>query len=349
MNAVPSNAELSSAEPDPVHGLSVLPRAVVDTALAGLARESRAVVEEVYIHAAQGRLVNPDSLFLRPDPDPARRERIIALPAYVPGENPAMGIKWISSFPGNLDLGLPRASALIVLNDLRTGFPTAVIEGARISGYRTALSAVVGAHALSGGERRAGRLAVVGTGYIAATTVRELLADGWKFDSIAVHDLFPERAASFAAGFADGAGEVVAVGSTREALAGADLVLLATTAVQPHLADPSWFAPGAVVLHMSLRDLTAEAMAGAVHVVDEVSHALRERTSLGLAVDAGLVEYADIRPVGDYLLGNARPDRSRLAVYSPFGLGSLDIAVARLVLDHTRGAEGITTVPSFTA
>lgn len=336
-----------NASPDRTHQLAVIPRAVVDAALAELGGPSKQLVEEVYVHAANGRLVNPDSLFLRPDPDPARRERIIALPAYVPGDTAAMGIKWISSFPGNLELGLPRASALIVLNDLRTGFPVAVIEGARISAHRTALSAAVGAQALFGGERSVAKAAVIGTGYIAETTVRTLTADGWQFESIAVHDLDPARAEAFAERGADQATTVSVAPNARDALADADLVLLATTAVQPHLSDPSWFTSGAVVLHMSLRDLTAQAMAGAVHVVDEVSHALRERTSLGLAVEAGVVDRDEIRPVGDYLQGKAEPDRTRLAVYSPFGLGSLDIAVARLVHQHTEGAQGVTLVPRF--
>ncbi|GAA1973145.1 2,3-diaminopropionate biosynthesis protein SbnB [Kitasatospora viridis] len=330
--------------------LAVVPQAAVDRALAALAGQSRTVVEQVYIQAANGQLVNPDSLFLRPDPDPAHRERIIALPAYVAGGPvPAMGIKWISSFPGNLDLGLPRASALIVLNDLRTGFPVAVLEGARISAHRTAMSAAVGARALSGTTSGAVKLAVIGTGFIADTTVRTLAADGWEFATIAVHDLDPTRAEAFADRCAEHAARVEVAPGAREAVADADLVLLATTAVVPHLSESSWFKRGAVVLHMSLRDFTPEAMAGAVHVVDEVGHALRERTSLGLAVDAGLVERDDIRPVGDYLQGKAEPDRDRLAVYSPFGLGSLDIAIAGLVLEHVAPTDEITTVPDFSS
>jgi 2,3-diaminopropionate biosynthesis protein SbnB len=336
----------SDHDNDP-HRLTVIPHAAVGNALAGLAAQTKAIVEHVYIEAAEGRLVNPDSLFLRPDPDPARRERVIALPAYVPGATPAMGIKWISSFPGNLGQGLPRASAVIVLNDPGTGFPIAVIEGAQISGHRTALSASVGAQALLGGRQTGATLAVIGTGYIAETTVRTMAADSWQFQSIAVHDLDPERAEAFAERCAPYASRVSAVRQARDAVADADLVLLATTAVVPHLSDPAWFKPGAVILHMSLRDLVPEAMAGAVHVVDEVSHALRERTSLGLAVDAGIVRREEIHPVGDYLQGNAKPDRGRLAVYSPFGLGSLDIAIARLVLEHTREAEGVTVVPRF--
>ncbi|MHC0431541.1 2,3-diaminopropionate biosynthesis protein SbnB [Streptomyces sp. O3] len=335
--------------------LVVIPAAVVKRVLDDLGKESEQIVEDVYRQAARGELVNPDSLFLRPDPD--RRERVIALPARVFGDHPAMGVKWISSFPGNLGLGLPRASALIALNDLRTGFPKAVIEGARISGFRTALSAAVGARVLRDGDRAVGRMAVVGTGYISATTLRVMAGQGWRCESLAVHDLDGRRARAFADDLTGGIARTVTVaGTLREALAGAELVLFATTATEPYVGDGDWFEPGADVLHMSLRDLRPSAMAGAAHVVDDVSHALREKTSLALAVESGAVDRADIIAVGDLLSGRVRADRGRTAVYAPFGLGSLDIAIGGLVLeralnaegtDGAGGADGVVTVPGF--
>ncbi|MBD0844177.1 2,3-diaminopropionate biosynthesis protein SbnB [Streptomyces sp. TRM68416] len=331
------------------HSLTIVPAAAVAEALRSLGTASKEIVEDIYVKAALGQLVNPDSLFLRPDD--TRRERIIALPAYVAGESEAMGVKWISSFPENLGLGLPRASALIALNDPRTGFPTAVLEGAQISGHRTALSAAVGAEALRAGDRAPARIAVIGTGYISRTTLEVFAGLGWSCDHLVVFDVDQERARDFAARsgqFAAGlAGDAVAAGSLREAVEDADVVLFATTAVVPHLSESRWFKHNAVVLHMSLRDLTPEAMAGAVHVVDDVAHALREKTSLALAVEQGTVERDGILPVGDFLRGAAKPDRERRAVYSPFGLGSLDIALAQLVLDRSRDAEGVVSVPGF--
>jgi ornithine cyclodeaminase len=85
-------------------------------------------------------------------------------------------------------------------------------------------------------------------------------------------------------------------------------------ATVPHIIDGAWFKQGAVILHMSLRDLATEAMAGAEHVVDEVSHALREKTSLALAVEHGTVERGEIRAIGELLRGSARRDRQRSVV-----------------------------------
>lgn len=64
--------------------------------------------------------------------------RIIAMPAFVGGELHMAGIKWIASFPRNIQQGIPRAHSVTILNDANTGKPLAVLNTARISGIRTA-------------------------------------------------------------------------------------------------------------------------------------------------------------------------------------------------------------------
>ena len=314
---------------------------------------ARRLVRDIYVQAANGGIVNPPSLFLRPSP--GRPERFIALPAALSEPAPAVGLKWIGSFPGNLDrpgAELPRASAVIVLNDPESGFPIACLEGAVISATRTALSAAVGAETLAG-RRETGRLAVIGAGVISRRTVQMLLAGGWHLGEVAVVDPREGQAEQLvrelaAAGTDSGgvAGRVVE--SAEEAVQGADLVLIATTATTPWFDDPALVRPGVTVLHLSLRDLTAGTMAACDHVVDDPTHAAREGTSLELAIrHAGLVPES-VRPIGALLSGEAPPrDPGRSVIYSPFGLGSLDVALAHFVLERAR-AQGLTIeVPDF--
>src|SRR5215467_9885851 len=83
------------------------------------------IVRDAYLAHADGKTVNPDSYFLKfPDQPDCR---IIALPAYLGGGFDVAGLKWIASYPRNIQRGLPRASAVLVLNDTQTGYPFAIL------------------------------------------------------------------------------------------------------------------------------------------------------------------------------------------------------------------------------
>ncbi|WP_460068195.1 2,3-diaminopropionate biosynthesis protein SbnB [Streptomyces sp. YKOK-I1] len=302
----------------------------------------QAVADAYRLHA-QGDTAVPHSTFLRFPGQP--RNRIIGLPAYRGGERPAAGMKWISSFPANIERGVERASAAIILNSLETGRPEALVEGSLISATRTAASAALAAELLTRGRRPDG-IALIGCGVINLEILRHVGAAVPGLKTLSLYDSSADRAAGFAARAATvlpGA-EVVTLDSAEQALAAHGLVSIATSAIEPHL-DLKAAAPGTVVLHISLRDLLPESLTDAHNIVDDVDHALRERTSLDLAVQAaGHRDFID-PTIGRLLLdegsdGVFTPEPGRAVVYAPFGLGVLDIALAVDVLSAAR-AQGL--------
>ena len=78
-------------------------------------RKNTEVIREAYLSHGPQLTVNPLSSFLRFPDKPLCR--IIALPAFINDSDRKTGIKWISSFPGNKQHGLARASAVLILND----------------------------------------------------------------------------------------------------------------------------------------------------------------------------------------------------------------------------------------
>ncbi|WP_350277774.1 2,3-diaminopropionate biosynthesis protein SbnB [Kribbella sp. HUAS MG21] len=310
--------------------MRILGHADVRQVLAGHESETLDVVRRAYRLHDEGQSAVPHSVFLRFPGD--RTNRIIGLPAYAGGDKPVAGMKWIASFPGNVQRGLERASAAILLNSLENGHPEALVEGSQISARRTAASAAVAAQELVGGPPSG--VSLVGTGVINLEIFRFLTVALPSIEEITVFDLDRNRAESFAAKCQEiKAVRAKVVGTLDEALAAQPLISFATTAIEPHT-DLSACRPGAVVLHISLRDLTADAIVAARNVVDDAEHVCREGTSLYLAErQTGGRSFIDA-PIGALLRGTAtlerRPDE--LVVYSPFGLGVLDIALA----DHVR-------------
>ncbi|KUL55245.1 2,3-diaminopropionate biosynthesis protein SbnB [Streptomyces sp. NRRL F-4489] len=311
----------------------IIRHAEVRDLLHGQEKRVLSLVADAYRLHDEGRTALPHSVFLR-FPDRAR-DRIIGLPAYVGGDDAVAGMKWIASFPGNVAEGKARASAAMLLNSMADGTPQALIEASLISAQRTAASAALAAAELVPEPPRG--IALIGTGPINHEVLRFAAAHLPSLREAVVFDLDRARAAAFA----DRAGEV-APGVTftvaervEEALAAQPLVSLATSAVEPHL-DLAACAPGATVLHVSLRDLTVEAVLGAQNVVDDADHVCRERTTLHLAeLATGGREFIDAS-LGALLRGTAdfRRDPARTAVFSPFGLGILDLALARWVRDE---------------
>ncbi|WP_043685480.1 2,3-diaminopropionate biosynthesis protein SbnB [Streptomyces xylophagus] len=306
----------------------------VQQALTGRESEIGALVEATYRLHGAGDSVNPPSYFLRFPDRPS--SRIIALPASLGGPLRVDGLKWISSFPGNTGSGLPRASAVLILNDPDTGYPYACLESSVISATRTASSAALAADKLSQGRTRPLRVGFVGTGLIARYIHTHLRATGWEFEETGVHDLSADSAEGFR-GYLERSGVPgrVTVHDKIEGLVrSSDLLVFATIAGSPHVHDPAWFDHHPLVLHVSLRDLDPAILLASANFVDDVEHCLKADTSPHLAEQAtGGREFID-GTLDDVLTGRVSVPTDRTVVFSPFGLGVLDLAVGRFVHDE---------------
>ncbi len=319
----------------------------VKHALQGKEKKVVELVEETYrVHGAGGS-VNPPSYFLRFPDRPS--SRIIALPASIGGAARVDGLKWISSFPENVEIGVPRASAVLILNDHDTGYPFACLEGSIISATRTAASAALAADWLSRGRRRPTRVGFIGVGLIARYIQTFLLGTGWSFDEIGVHDLSSQSAAGFR-GFleqSDIASRITTHDSAEQLIRSSDLVVFATVAGRPHISDPSWFEHHPLVLHVSLRDLAPEILLGSTNVVDDVEHCLKADTSPHLAEQLTGNRHFLLGTLADVMSGRVTVPTDRTVIFSPFGLGVLDLAVGKYVYDEVVSAGELQVVDDF--
>ena len=313
------------------------------------AREKQIVelVEATYRLHDAGETVNSPSSFLRfPDRPSAR---MIALPASVGGTVRVDGLKWISSFPENVAVGIPRASGVLILNDPDTGYPFACLESSIISATRTAASAALAADLLSRDRGRPTRVGFVGAGLIARFIHTFLAGTGWLFDEIGVHDLSADSAEGFHAHLeqSDTADRVTVHDSAEDLIRASDLVVFATVAGKPHITDLSWFDHDPLVLNVSLRDLAPEIVLASTNIVDDVEHCLTAATSPHLAEQrVGNRDFL-LGTLSDVIAGRVTIPTGRPVVFSPFGLGVLDVAVGKFVYDEVICAGELLLVDDF--
>ena len=90
------------------------------------------LLEKAFIEKGQNKAEIPPKPGIHTQPDAF----IHAMPAYIPALRSA-GIKWVSGYPQNKKLGLPYISGLLILNDVDTGLPYAIMDCTWITAYRT--------------------------------------------------------------------------------------------------------------------------------------------------------------------------------------------------------------------
>ncbi len=305
------------------------------------------LVEATYRLHGAGDSVNPPSYFLRfPDRPSAR---IIALPASIGGPVRVDGLKWISSFPQNVSAGLPRASGVLILNDHETGYPFACLESSIISATRTAASAALAADWLSRDRRRPKRVGFFGVGLIARYIHAFLAGTGFSFDEIGVYDLSADSASGFRGYLerSDVSGRITVYDRPEQLIRSSDMVVFATVASEPHVTDVSWFAHNPVVLHVSLRDLAPEIILTSTNILDDIEHCMKANTSPHLAEQlTGNRDFLN-GTLDDVMAGRTFVPADRPAVFSPFGLGVLDLAVGKYVHDEVARAGELRVVDDF--
>lgn len=283
------------------------------------------IVKETYLDFNDGVANNPDSYFLRFHD--SNKNRIIALPAYIDGEKSIAGLKWISSFPENIQIGYNRASAAVILNDRQTGYPIACMEGSQISAARTAASAVLGTNYIFHGKK-VRTLGVIGLGVISFEIIRFLIKTGYEIGQILVHDLDETRAKSFCEKLENSLGLKASCQNLTKTIQLSELIIFATSSTIPYVKDTSLFSHNPAILHISLRDLDIDIIKNSYNFVDDIDHSLKANTSLHLtSISEGNNDFI-VSGIADLINENINVNYDKPRIYSPFGMGVLDIAVA---------------------
>jgi ornithine cyclodeaminase len=342
----PSNALVSDESALPPH-FSVVSGSTVARVIGNDLAGCIDVIRRAYLTHARGDTVNPNSIFLR---FPHRANaRIIGLAAHVSGTPAISGMKWIASYPDNIHSGLPRASAVLILNRDDNGYPFACLEASTISAARTAASATLAAEYLVPTPRRVRGLAIIGAGLIARHVYQFLIGTGWTIEAVHVHDKNPSEAERFISQVCDAKRHrsVTATVDLASAVQSSDLVVFATVTQKPHVYDRDVFAHHPVVLHLSLRDLAPELLLDSCNIVDDIEHVMHADTSPHLVEQRTGSRAFVAGTLADVVEARCSVPRDRTVIFSPFGLGVLDVALGQWVYDQAKTSGDCITIEDF--
>ena len=195
-------------------------------------------------------------------------KRMAVHAAYLGKGVDVAGGKIIASNPDNpLKSGIPRASAVLTLNDPETGYPISMMEGALISHMRTGAMTGVGVKHLVGHGSPV--IGLIGTGPISRTSLMALNEVLDEIGHVKIFDLVDRRAAAFEEELEkDLCLDIRVAKSAEEAVRGSDIVVPATT-VGPGEAyiEYDWLKPGCVLSDASIWDEKDDVIAKADRVV----------------------------------------------------------------------------------
>jgi len=288
------------------------------------------LLERAFREKGEGRVELPPKPGIHPRPDAF----LHAMAASIPGLQ-AAGLKWVAGFPENAARGLPYVSGLLILNDVETGLPLAVMDATWITAWRTGAATALSARHLARPESAVAGILACG---VQGRTNLQALAATFPLRKVYAYDRRRENQDRYVSEMTARLGiEVVGVDEPRQAVAPADLVVTAG----PILKHPTptierdWLRAGAFASAVDYDSYwTGAALAQMDRIATDDHAQFRFTRELGYFQQTP-EPYADL---GELVIGR-KPGRQSAAertLAMNLGLALDDVAVAPEVLRRAK-------------
>jgi len=255
------------------------------------------------------------------------------MPAHL-RESGNAGAKVVSVNPGNAARGLPAIHAVVLVLDVLTGRPTALMDGTWLTALRTGAVGGLAADLLARSDAKT--VALFGAGVQARTQLEAVRC---------VREITEVRVVSRSGASADRlAGEVVGVRAVRvddanEAIEGADIIIAATSSSTPVFdgarVEPGTHVTGVGSYTLDMREVDTALVQRARIIVDQREAVMEEAGDIVGPIRDGVVdETVIIAEIGEVVLGRVpgRTADSEITFFKSVGNAVQDVAVAARVL-----------------
>ena len=268
----------------------------------------------------------------------ASRSFLGLMPAFVPASG-ALGAKLVTVFGGNAALGLPTHLATIILFDSDTGALLAIMDGRYITEARTAAVSAVSVRLLA--RENAATLAIIGSGvqahsHLEAISLVRPLREVRVWSPTAEHR---QRFAADARGIT--AAAVTPAADARTAVAGADLIVLVSSAREP-VVESGWVADGAHICAVGAcrpdqREMSTDLVRRARLFVDSRTGALAEAGDIVIPLkERAFGEEHIAGELGELAAGRigGRSKSADVTIFKSLGMAVEDVAAAHLAFER---------------
>lgn len=265
---------------------------------------------------------------------------LLLMPAWRPGDT--LGVKVVTVFPGNSDRALPAVMGQYLLLDAKVGGVKAIVDGARLTVWRTAAASALAARYLA--RKDAEKMLMVGAGALAPMLIRAHRAARPSIREVRIWNRNPEKARALAAEIAGEGVAAEAVDDIEAAAREADLISCATLSTEP-LVKGAWLKPGAHLdlvgaFRPDMRETDDEALRRATVFVDTRAGATKEGGDIVQPLADGVIGADDI--VADLydLCGGVHGGRTaedEITMFKSVGAALEDLAAAGLVAERVAG------------
>ena len=269
------------------------------------------------------------------------------MPAYSPAAG--YGLKALVITPGNPAVGKDAHQGGVLLFDVHTGEPLALVNASAVTEIRTAAVSAVATDLLAGPG--AAELAIIGTG-VQGRAHAHAIAASRPLAGIRLAGRDLARTREVAAELAGELGvPVTAHDDVAAAVAGAGIVVTATSSPDPVLRR-EWLSPGAHVNAVgacmpSAREIDTATMAEAAIFADSRESVSHEAGDYLFAERDGVVNPVRAE-LGELLIGTApgRAAADEITVFESLGLAAEDLAASSYLYEKA-ARQGAGTVADF--
>lgn len=291
-------------------------------------KDALRVVEEAFKAHGDGKTQMPPKIYIKLH---QYKGDLRAMPAFIETSR-ACGMKWVSVYPDNRQKGLPTTIATIILNDARTGFPLAIMDGTYITKMRTGAAGGIAAKYLA--RKDSTIAALVGCGAQAESQLAAL-NEYFALELVKVYGQKPLDAKDFIKRMKGLKLKMAVSGTVRDCVQDADILVTTTPSRKP-IVRLKWLKRGVHINAIGAdargkQELEAAILKKAKVAIDDWSQA-PSSGEINVPWSKGLLTKKDIQATLGEIISHRKPARinkNELTVFDSTGLAIQDVSCAQ--------------------